>query len=34
VANSQLQRFRRLVRPDGTYPLEPLRPPVILRVEP
>jgi DNA-binding beta-propeller fold protein YncE len=33
IANSQLQHFRALVRPDGTFPLEPLRPPVILRVD-
>jgi DNA-binding beta-propeller fold protein YncE len=32
IANSQLQHFRALVRPDGTFPLEPLRHPVILRV--
>jgi DNA-binding beta-propeller fold protein YncE len=32
IANSQLQRFRALVAPDGSFPLRPLRPPVILRV--
>ena len=32
IANSQLQHFRALVRSDGTFPLEPLRHPVVLRV--
>lgn len=32
VANSQLQLFRRLFRDDGTYPLEPLRPAVVLQI--
>lgn len=32
IGSSQLQRFRRLVRPDGSFPTEPLRHPAILRV--
>ena len=32
VANSQLQLFRSIVRPDGTFPALPLRPIVVLRV--
>jgi DNA-binding beta-propeller fold protein YncE len=33
IANSQLQLFRALVRPDGTFPTAPLRRPVVLRVK-
>jgi sugar lactone lactonase YvrE len=33
IANSQLQLFRALVRPDGTFPAEPLRGVVVLRVK-
>jgi DNA-binding beta-propeller fold protein YncE len=32
IANSQLQLFRSIFRDDGTYPLLPLRPVVVLRV--
>jgi sugar lactone lactonase YvrE len=32
VANSQLQLFRSIFRADGSYPLLPLRPVVVLRV--
>jgi DNA-binding beta-propeller fold protein YncE len=33
IANSQLQLFRALVRPDGTFPTAPLRGVVVLRVK-